>query len=105
MSYQTEIIDKIIKDIKHEKGTWYNRFNNLNEAQKRRVVKDIYINYYAAITNFILDQDKSIHIMNIGTLNIKPSRKQYLDLMKEGLPHDEIIQIVKDSYRELNGKA
>jgi hypothetical protein len=104
MTHQEQIIESILKDIKSKKGDWYDKFNNLNKSKRYRIIKDIFINYYSSILYFIIQLDSDIHIHNLGTLNIKPSRKQFLDLKKEGFEISKIVEIVKSSYRELNGK-
>jgi hypothetical protein len=105
MDSHNDIIDTLIKDIKCRKGDWYNEFNQLPRTTRYRIIKDIYFNYCESILEHIQTLDPSIHLTNIGTLTIKPSRKQYLDLINDGVFREEAIEIVKRDYRKLNGKT
>lgn len=101
---QDQIIDTIVKDLKSKNNNWINQFNNLPRTKRQRLVKDIFSNYCNSIIDYVNSQDPKIHIHNLGTLSIKPSRKQFLDLMKSGVDKDEVIKIVKESYKTLNNK-
>jgi hypothetical protein len=105
MKHQEQIIETIIKDIRLNKEDWYGKFNELDILERTRILKDLITNYYTSIINFTNELDPSIHIQCIGTLIIKPSRKQYLDLKKEGIDGVEAAKIVKEDYRKTNGKA
>jgi len=105
MTHQEQISETIIKEIRSNKYKgWYERFNKLNKSERHRIVKDIFSNYCSSILTFVTELDPDIHIQNIGTLKIKPSRKQYINLKKEGLDKQDIIDIIKRDYRKLNGK-
>lgn len=104
MNYQEHIHDTIIEQLKSLDSKWYDEFNKLDRIRRARVLKDIYTNYCHAILNFANNKDPDIHITNIGTLTIKPSRKQFLDLKKSGVEEEEAVKIVKYSYRKLNNK-
>jgi hypothetical protein len=105
MTSHNDIIDTLIKDIKCRKGNWYDEFNLLTRTTRYRIIKDIFSNYCGSVLEHIQTLDPNIHITNIGTLTIKPSRKQYLDLINDGISRDKVIEIVKRDYRKLNGKT
>jgi hypothetical protein len=104
MKFQDDILDNVDRVIKHKSSKFYNELYTQPKDTRKKIIKELHLNYCNSILEFVQALDKDIHIVGIGTLKIKPSRKQYLDLLHSGVDKEEAIKIVKDSYRELNGK-
>lgn len=91
--------DKLTKDEK-----WYDKFNSLDRYRRLRLLKLLHRGYCNTIVSAINSIDNDIKLLNIGSLKIKPSRKQYIELRKEGVEPEEAIKIVKQDFRKLNNK-
>ncbi len=105
MTDHDRINETIVEFIKCNKDKWYDAFNKLDKTKRHKIIKSIYSEYANSILDQVTLLDSNIHIINLGTISIKPSRKQFLDLVKSGVDAKEAASIVKSSYRELNGKT
>lgn len=104
MKFQDDILDNVDRVITHKSSKFYNELYTQPKDKRKKIIKELHLNYCNSILEFVQALDKDIHIVGIGTLKIKPSRKQYLDLLHNKIDKEEAIKIVNDSYRELNGK-
>jgi hypothetical protein len=98
------IIKEIVNEVKNRKDKWLSTFNTFDKYKRIRVIKELHLNYCNTIVNFVNERDTDIRLLNIGSLKIKPSRKQYIDLRKDGVEPEEAIKIVKRDFRVLNHK-
>jgi hypothetical protein len=88
-----------------KESDWIKEFRQLDKEAKHKLVKSIYSNYTLALIEGINKLEPEIHLTAIGTLKIKKSRKQYLDLLKDGVSKEDAVIKVKQDYRTLNGKS
>lgn len=99
------IIKEIVNEVKNRKDKWLSTFNTFDRYKRIRVIKELHLNYCNTIVNFVNEHDPDIRLLNIGSLKIKPSRKQYIELRKDGVEPEEAVKIVKRDFRLLNGKT
>ena len=106
MNSNTDIINNVIGELHNfvSKDNWLTDFKSLDYKTKELLISSIYKEYSIGIISAFKEQDPDIHLTAIGTLKIRKSRKQFLDLVKSGVPIPDAVQKCKDDYRILKNK-
>jgi hypothetical protein len=104
MISREEIIhDTLLQLERVKKNKWIEEFNSLDVRNKRLLVKQLYSDYTLALEMGMGEEDTEVNIVAIGSLRIKKSRKQFVDLTrKQGVSIEEAVQIVKRDFKTLN---